>query len=120
MASQIERLNEKGSKFSDLGGKHLYGWPGQLNGLFLWSLSKVPESGEGNEDDINGYQIMDSGSSDASSSSLGLDISIPSFEDIDMEILGHEIIQEVAKINCEGLEAIASNDFLENVTTTQE
>ncbi|PKU74393.1 hypothetical protein MA16_Dca003596 [Dendrobium catenatum] len=37
---KIERLNEKGSKFSDLGGKNLYGWPGQLNGLFLWSFSK--------------------------------------------------------------------------------
>ncbi|XP_020577062.1 uncharacterized protein LOC110022451 [Phalaenopsis equestris] len=39
--SKIERLNEKGSKISDLGGKYLYGgWPGQLNGSFLWSLSK--------------------------------------------------------------------------------
>ncbi|PKA59270.1 hypothetical protein AXF42_Ash001364 [Apostasia shenzhenica] len=38
---KIERLNEKGSKFSDLGGKYLYGrWPGHLNGSFLRSLSK--------------------------------------------------------------------------------
>ncbi|KAK8916318.1 hypothetical protein KSP39_PZI023168 [Platanthera zijinensis] len=39
--SKIERLNEKGSKYSDLGGKHLYGkWQDQLNGSFLRSLSK--------------------------------------------------------------------------------
>lgn len=38
---KIERLNEKGSKYSDLGGKHLYGkWQDQLNGSFLRSLSK--------------------------------------------------------------------------------
>lgn len=38
---KIERLNEKGSKYSDLGGKHLYGRRSNLsNGSFLRALSE--------------------------------------------------------------------------------
>lgn len=64
---------------------------------------------------------MDIGSSVSLSGSPKWDIPIPSFEDYNTEIWGHDFIQEHARQNRDGLEAMfASNEFIEVVRTIEQ